>query len=418
MIMENSLVAYKRDIKNNSKIRRHMASLTSDFASGLIKISGAHNRKYNLSDFGKGMMMSATLKVSVGAYANGDRYDQRLEKGDWHISTPTDTWFNNALSSIDIQDALMQFEKIISEQLAILKKLNLIPKDGLTIAIDIHLIPRYDRNRGDELIKTRYKNGTKYFEGYITAQCVDNGAHLVLGVLPLYEKKNIHLAVDRIMQICQKYGIKIRLVLLDREFFTVGTISVLDRWDVGYLMPCRNTKGVADALEEFHKFKRPGISEYRIANKEESAPYTMIIARRTNAMKKIPNLPKEMYIGFATNRPNIDLAEYTHRWAIETGYSMIESIRPRIRSQKLNSRLVCFLYAVLLFVAWVMLNALMAFNNTMYRGRNRMTMTAMKIRILKAKFGQPKKPPDILHATLSIAPHSGELNMDMPELRA
>ena len=256
------------------------------FYIGTIKLSEKPNRLYDLSDFNWGMMNAATLNVSVGGYAQGFNCVQKLGDTDQTISVPSDTWFNCVLLSVSIQDALAQFEHMVAEQLAKLKKLNIFSKYGLTIAIDLHLIPRYDRNRGEELIKSRYKNGTKHFEGYITVQCVDKNAHLVLGVLPIQTKKNIHLAVDAIMQICLKLGIKIRLTLLDREFFTVGTISLLDRLGIGYLMPCRNTKGVVDALDEFHKFKRSGTSECRIANKEESAPYTMIIARRTRAMEK------------------------------------------------------------------------------------------------------------------------------------
>ena len=415
MIMKNNPKLCLRDMKNNSVMRGHMAGLASDFTHGTIKLSVKPNRQYGLSDFNRGMMLAAASKISVGGHARGFNQGQKLGEIEWCISMPSDTWFNNVLCSGNIQDALAGFEKIVAEQLAILKKMNICPKSGFTIAIDIHLIPRYDRNRGKELIKSRYKNGTKHFEGYITVQCVDKNIHLVLGVLPIETKKNIHLAVEDIMQICLKYGIKIRLALFDREFFTTGTISLMNRLDIGYLMPCRNTKGVVDALDEFHEFKRSGKSEYRISNKEESAPYTMIIARRTRAMEKIPNLPKEKYIGFATNRPSIDLKEYTSRWAIETGYAMIESIRPRTRSRNRSARLVCFLYAVLLFSAWVMINALMALRNRMYRGRQRITMTTIKIIIQHGK--RPKKPPDILLPNLSITELSGNLNANMSELQ-
>ena len=415
MIMRNNLTKCERDMKNNPVMRSRMAGLASDFASDSIKLSKAPNRLYDLSDFNRGMTLAAAFKTSVGGYAQGFNRAQKSGYVDQSISVPSDTWFNNVLCSVNIQDALTQFERIVTEQLAILKKLNIFSKYGLTIAIDLHLIPRYDRNEGEELITSLYKKGTKHFEGYITVQCVDKNAHLVLGVLPITTKKNIHLAVDAIMQICLKFEIKIRLALLDREFFTVGTILVLDRLGIGYLMPCRNTKGVVDALDEFHKFERSGISECRIANEEESAPYTMIIVRRTRAMEKIPSLPKEMYIGFATNRPDIELTEYTHRWVIETGYSMIESIRPRTRSRNRSARLVCFLYAVLLFTGWVMINALMAFHNSMYRGRERITITAIKIIIQHAK--QPKKPPDILLTSLSIAEPSGKLNANISGLQ-
>ena len=415
MIMKNNITQCERDMKNNPEMRSHMADLTSNFVDSSIKLSEKPNRLYGLSDFNRGMMLAAISKTSVGGHAQGFNCAQKLGGVDGSVSMPSDTWFNSVLRSVSSQDVLTQFERIVAKQLSTLKNLGILPKHGLTVAIDLHLIPRYDRNRGVELIKSRYKNGTKHFEGYITVQDVDKNAHLVLGVLPITTKKDIHLAVDAIMRICLKLGIKIRLALLDREFFTVGTISVLDRWGIGYLMPCRNTKGVVDALDEFHKFNRSGISECRITNKEESAMYTMIIARRTRAMEKIPSLPKEMYIGFATNRPNIELTEYTHRWVIETGYSMIESIRPRTRSRNRSARLVCFLYAVLLFSAWVMINALMAFHNSIYKGRKRITMTTIKILIQYAK--QPKKPPDILLTNLSITEQSGKLNADISEFQ-
>ena len=356
------------------------------------------------------MMSAATLQVSVGGYAREFNSAQKLGGVDSNIFTPSDTWHNNALRSVSISNVLMWFENTVAEQLAILEKMNIFPIYGLTLAIDIHLIPRYDRIRGDELIKSRSKDGTKYFEGYITIQCVNKNAHLVLGVLPTQSKKNIHLAVDDIVQICLKLGVKIELLLLDREFFTAGTISLLNQLDIGYLMPCRNTKGVVDALDEFHGFERSGISECRITSKEETATYTMIIARRTRTMEKISDLPKGKYIGFATNRPDVDLKKYLHRWVIETGYSMIESIRPKTRSRNPGARLVCFLYAVLLFAAWVMINALVAFNNQIYKDCHHVTVTTIKILIQHAKPTQPKKPPDILPTTLSIAPISGKLN--------
>ena len=162
------------------------------------------------------MTLAAASKTSVGGYAQGFNRAQKLGSVDQNISIPSDTWFNNVLRSMNSQDVLIQFENIVAEQLAILKNLNIFSKHGLTIAIDLHLIPRYDRNRGEELITSRYKNGTKRFEGYITVQCVDKNAHPVLGVLPIQTKKNIHLAVDAIMQICLKFEIKIRLALLDR----------------------------------------------------------------------------------------------------------------------------------------------------------------------------------------------------------
>ena len=77
---------------------------------------------------------------------------------------------NDFASSVRLQlDAMHEFGQVSS--------------DGMVIAIDMHLIPRWDKKPGIDLTCSRRKNGTGTFERYITAQCVDGGPRLVLGVL-------------------------------------------------------------------------------------------------------------------------------------------------------------------------------------------------------------------------------------------
>ena len=49
----------------------------------------------------------------------------------------------------------------------------------------------------------------------------------------------------------RRAGVRLGTVLLDREFFATGAISALKGAGVKYLMPCRNTGGVAGAIGEF-----------------------------------------------------------------------------------------------------------------------------------------------------------------------
>ncbi len=67
------------------------------------------------------------------------------------------------LQSRDEQDAIQHaLEGQIARHLETLKRLGRFPKKGLDMAIDMHLIPRYDRVPGAELTRSKYKNGTKY----------------------------------------------------------------------------------------------------------------------------------------------------------------------------------------------------------------------------------------------------------------
>lgn len=66
--------------------------------------------------------------------------------------------------------------------------------------------------------------------------------------------------------------------------------------------------------------------------------------------------PCRRYIMFATNDPDLDAEMHATRRGIETGHRMIENARPKTRSKNAELRAFCFLYGIMLFNAWVMIN--------------------------------------------------------------
>ena len=60
---------------------------------------------------------------------------------------------------------------VISGQVASIKAAGRFPKRPV-VAIDKHLIPRYDKKWRNKLVRSKRKGGTNVFETYITAQCV------------------------------------------------------------------------------------------------------------------------------------------------------------------------------------------------------------------------------------------------------
>ena len=93
--------------------------------------------------------------------------------------------------------------------------------------------------------------------------------------------------------------------------------------------------------------------------------------------------PEEKFIGFATNMQLKDSELYSKRWGIETGYRMIEEMRARTRSTKTVSRIFCFLYSVVMFNAWVMINAMLsAVSKPVKKTRKRITQTQLRIEIM------------------------------------
>ena len=138
-----------------------------------------------------------------------------------------------------------------------------------------------------DLTRSRRKNGTGTFERYITAQCVDDGSRLVLGVLHMEALEGVPDFVRSLVAMCYSVGCNIRAVLLDCEFFSTRVLEALGKMGVSYLAPCKNTDIVVDAIAEFAAGRRPAISEMCITYAYEvSVRYTIIITERRKKKKK------------------------------------------------------------------------------------------------------------------------------------
>ena len=203
--------------------------------------------------------------------------------------------------------------------------------------------------------------------------------------------------VRRLVDLAWQTGADVKLILLDREFFPTDVMKALGDMNVMYLTPCRNTDTVVDALDEFAAGRRGRISKSCITNSDRvSVTYPMIITERTRRKKSSKDEPKNRYIGFATNAPDIDVAMYGKRWGIETGYKMLEAMRSRTRSQNIAARNFCFLYAVVTFNAWVLANAMLA--DCSDQADTAITQAHFKfmleIMLLLSNIIPPEPPPD------------------------
>ncbi len=136
------------------------------------------------------------------------------------------------------------FEAQVRRQIKTLGMAKRIPKRGLTIAIDLHKIARYDRSHDENLSRQKKKDGTTYVELYITIQCVDDGLGLTLGALYVKRLDSVPESAGLILGRLERAGIKVRLLLPGREFFSVEVIAMLQKRNVKFLMPCRNTGNV------------------------------------------------------------------------------------------------------------------------------------------------------------------------------
>ncbi len=118
----------------------------------------------------------------------------------------------------------------------------------LDAAIDMHLIPRYDKKYGGELVRSRKKGGTHVFERYITIQCIAEHCCLVLGVLQMPALEDTARFVRKIIHSARRTGADLGVVMPGREFFSAAAISELDAAGVRCIIPCKNTDVVVATI--------------------------------------------------------------------------------------------------------------------------------------------------------------------------
>ena len=196
--------------------------------------------------------------------------------------------------------------------------------------------------------------------------------------------------VRSLIAVCRSANYNIRAVLLYREFFSARVFEALEKMGARYLVPCKNTDVVMDAIAKFVAGRRPAASEMSITNaKRVSVKYTTIMAERKKKRKKsgkeksdgVDLCPEEKFIGSATNVQFKNPELYSKICGIETRYRMIEKTRGR--STKTVSRIVCFLYSEVIFNSWVMINTMLSVvYKSVEKTRKRMTQTQLRIKII------------------------------------
>ena len=331
-----------RAMNNNPKVGKRVMDEAAGVVGPAVPVARRPNASYGMADFHRIMIAACVLGISAFGYAAAIRriVTGRCNLASNHRVLPCGEWIRNAVARTDASLLTESFTGKISAQLGALRNLGLV-SGRMDVAMDMHLIPRWNAKKTGDLVRSKMKSGTTWFERYVTVQCVSAGSQITVAAAHMPSLESTAGFVSKAIDICERGGADIRNVLLDRGFFSGDVIGALNGAGVGYLMPCPNTPGAVAAIREFVGGKRPSISAHTIVKSHgERVPYTMIIvARRKRRPKsKSGTNSEDIYIAFATNRPGINVNRYARRWVIETGYRMIENQRVRTRSRKAAGR--------------------------------------------------------------------------------
>src|SRR5262249_26586244 len=140
------------------------------------------------------------------------------------------------------------------------------------VAADLMLIPYYGQPQADaaELYPGASKASTRVFHAYATAYAVCRGCRWTLALRPLGRNDTFDEVLRDLLRQVRRLGVRVRLLLLDRGFYSVGVIRYLQAARCPFLMPVqRRGRKPSDprgpsGTWAFAAWKRSGWSRYQL----------------------------------------------------------------------------------------------------------------------------------------------------------
>ena len=257
------------------------------------------------------------------------------------------------------------------------------------MAIDKHIIPRYDKIYNTlNIITSKSKNGTYHFNCLATINCTVEDSRALLGAALVRREDTLPEMVSKLIEGCTEKGIRIGMLTVDREFFSTGVIGSLKSKNVQFLMPATQTKGVKKAIDEFKACKRDAVLQHVLTSggaDKRQEEFTLIILERDDRKgRKVidafaTSVPVDVVCEFKRDQmtgAEAFVEQYRARWSIETGYRCIESMRPRTTSREEPVRVLLLFAPIILFNAWILASYLLQGTNA-GRAKTEMTIKMM-----------------------------------------
>jgi IS4 transposase len=213
------------------------------------------------------------------------------------------------------------------------------------VAVDFTDIEWY----GEELpfiVRGKAKNGTDRFIRFATIGIVEDGKRFTLKVLPVTPLSCKEKVVTELLAFVQKL-VSIRVVLLDRGFYSNEVIKEIKKAEHRFVMPVKKCDKVKQLMKTVYK---NGPQKYEMS---KGSTYTLVVVKDEDAGKLLP---------YATNldgvQPIVIHELYEHRFGIETQYRVKNQFLGRTCSKQYSMRYAFFVLAVTLYNLWILLNIL------------------------------------------------------------
>jgi Transposase DDE domain len=236
------------------------------------------------------------------------------------------------------------------------------------LAIDLTLIPYHGEHFRDEseVYRSLAKQGTSHFHAYATAYVVLKGQRFTVALTAVTKGESMKDVLQRLLKQARSVGVKARLVLLDRGFYSVDVIRYLQAARQPFLMPAVIRGQKADdprgpsGTRLFAAKKKSGWFEYTITSgsKRTATVSICVSCRNYRGQWKRHGRWALVYACWGVDGHSCVWVRETYRtrFGIESSYRQMNQARGRTTSRRPELRLLYVGLALLLRNEWVWLH--------------------------------------------------------------
>jgi hypothetical protein len=236
------------------------------------------------------------------------------------------------------------------------------------VAIDLVLIPYHGQPLLDpiEIYRGQPRSGTSHFHAYGTAYVIRKGQRFTLALTYVFRGESLAEVVQRLLRQAAKSGVRPRLVLLDRGFFSVDVIRYLQAARYPFLMAvvCRGRKPEhpkgPSGTRVFLTWKRSGWGRYTLTNAARRKATVGICVKCRNYRGQWRRQGRQRLVyAYGGHQPSSYrwVSEtYRLRFGIESSYRQLHQARIRTSTRDPLLRLLFVGLALILRNVWVWLH--------------------------------------------------------------
>jgi len=340
------------DRMSGKRIRDVRASLKAySFALELfdkyVKLPSALNVHYPPS-----MMYAGLMQLSMsGGYAQSTMDDLSIRYG---MDAPCGGAFLYRLKKLNYDNWDSRLTDVNDVVLSMASRLGLLGKPVVCAYTKVPYYGRFNRY----VVRSKHEDGTEKFYEYATISIVQDGLRLCVYSRPVTLLDVKVDVVRELIEQAEKRGVKVKLLLMDRAFFTVECINLLKGLGVRFITPCVCNQRVQRAVGSLVKEGTLPFS-IRDSHQVEEASFTMVVCWSRRQKKLIP-FATNVEEGASRRLVRKIPKEYRRRWGIETSFRKVKEVYGMTTSPSPAIRLAYFMTAMILYNLWQAINLTLA----------------------------------------------------------